>query len=257
MKKSSKELKRLAREQLNGRYSVPMGAFVIASLIPALIEIPFSMTSGNLGFSIQTVIFLLAEYLITLIGLVLNMGVVRIHLNLTRGMEFKLIQLFDPFRYGADRFFGGAVIASLFSIAANIPVTCGLTSFYQNGVSAASVLTLIVTSLVSLVLALLVALSYQFASYFLLDYPAMKVTAAFRECRRLMRGNRGRFFYLMLSFIGWECLVLCSLGIASLWVNPYITQTYTNFFLDTTGELDRIPPRHYVNVTAGYENEMY
>ena len=73
----------------------------------------------------------------------------------------------------------------------------------------------------------------------------MKVLAAFRECRLLMKGNRGRLFYLFLSFIGWSLLSLCSLGIAALWVRPYMNQTFVIFYLDCTGELDRIPVRTY------------
>ena len=47
MSRSSSELKRISRDILNNRYSVPMAAFLTASLIPTLIEIPFSMTLGD------------------------------------------------------------------------------------------------------------------------------------------------------------------------------------------------------------------
>ena len=40
MSRSSSELKRISRDILNNRYSVPMAAFLTASLIPTLIEIP-------------------------------------------------------------------------------------------------------------------------------------------------------------------------------------------------------------------------
>ena len=39
MKRSSKEIKRISRDMLNNRYSVPMGAFVAAGLILSLIHI--------------------------------------------------------------------------------------------------------------------------------------------------------------------------------------------------------------------------
>lgn len=257
MKKSSKELKRLAREQLNGRYSIPMGAFVIASLIPSIIEIPFSFTTGTLENPIQTVIFFLAEYLITLISAVLQIGVIHIHLNLTRGIPFQVSSVFDPFRRGADRFFGAAFLTSLLTVAASLPMVAAGAYLYVSGMTVATVLLCVAAGLISLVLSICVTLYFNFASYLLLDYPQMKVTAAFRECRRLMLGNKGRFLYLILSFIGWECLVACSMGIASLWVNPYISQTYVTFYLDATGELDRIPPRVYPDMTMNYSNPMY
>ncbi len=55
MSRSSSELKRISRDILNNRYSVPMAAFLTASLIPTLIEIPFSMTLGDYPGCLQTI----------------------------------------------------------------------------------------------------------------------------------------------------------------------------------------------------------
>ena len=240
MQKSNKELKRFAREQLNGKYSIPMGAFVIANLITSIIEIPFSMTLNLEGNPFQTGIYLVARYLITLIASVLQMGVVSIHLNLTRKLPYRISDIFYPFRRGADRFFLAAFFLSLFNLAANIPLFCAAANVYVNGTTVFSCLLLAAGALCSLLLTVCVSLFFQFTSYFLLDYPQMKTIAAFKESARLMRGNKGRFFYLLLSFIGWECLVFCSIGLASLWVNPYLTETYVAFYLDATGEMDRM-----------------
>ena len=239
MQKSNKELKRFAREQLNGRYSIPMGAFVIANLITSVIEIPFSMTLNVQGNPLQTGIYLMARYLIMLIATVLQIGVVSIHLNLTRKLPYRITDIFSPFRKGADRFFLAAFFLSLFDLAANVPLFLAAANVYLNGVTVSSCLLLAAGALFSLLLTVCVSLFFQFTGYFLLDYPQMKVFAAFKESVRLMHGNKGRFFYLLLSFIGWECLVFCSIGLASLWVNPYLTETYVAFYLDATGETDR------------------
>ena len=68
----------------------------------------------------------------------------------------------------------------------------------------------------------------------------MKVTNAFRESRLLMKKKKGRFLYLALSFLGWYLLILLSFGVASLWIIPYQNQTFVQFYLDATGEPDRI-----------------
>ena len=52
-----------------------------------------------------------------------------------------------------------------------------------------------------------------------------------------MKGHKGRLFYIVLSFLGMDILVLLSLGIGSLWIMPYQSQTYTLFYLDITGQL--------------------
>jgi len=58
------------------------------------------------------------------------------------------------------------------------------------------------------------------------------------ESARLMKGNKGRIFYIILSFIGWMCLGMLSFGSGLLWVIPYMQQTLIQFYLDVKGELD-------------------
>lgn len=247
MKRSSKELKRIARDILNDRYSIPMGAFLLASAIPAVIELPFSMFLGTSPTTSQLVITLIAECLILTIGFVLNAGVNRIHLNMTRGNDFQMRQLFDPFRSGTERFFLAGLLLLLLSAAASLPLIAGMFFFLVAELSAGSVMVLIVCALVSLVLTTLVSITYQFLSFILLEQPQMNIRTVFRECRLLIRGHKSRLFYILLSFLGWELLIVASFGIASLWITPYINETLTVFYLDCTGELDFIPVRTYPN----------
>lgn len=257
MKRPSKELKRIARDILNHRYSVPMGAFVTASLIAAVIEIPFSLSPQTEPATMQLVISLLAEYLILLIVLVLSAGVSKIHLNMTRNLPFRIQDIFSPFREGTERFFCAAFVMSLLIFLCCIPVIAGSLYFYYSGVFTLSVLILAGSILTSAVLCIFLALVYPFVSFLLLDYPQMKVAAAFKESRLMMLKNKGRLLYLLLSFLGWALLILCSLGIAALWVCPYMNQTMTIFYLDCTGELDRIPARDYHSDINGTKDPVY
>lgn len=243
-KRSSGELKRISRDILNDRYNIPMGAYVIAGLIPAVIRFPFSL-DGSFRTGLQLLIAFAANFLIMLIGQVLHAGVVRIHLNMTRAGSFRISQVFDPLRRGTERYFGAAFLSGALLLVCSAPVFAGSAYFSLTEVTALSVTVLTVTGLVSLALVILFALSYGFVPFFLLDYPQMKVTAAFRECRKLMQGNRRRLFGLLLGFVGYGVLVLLSFGFAMLWVGPYVTQTLVTFYLDCTCELDRIPVRSY------------
>lgn len=45
---------------------------------------------------------------------------------------------------------------------------------------------------------------------------------AISESKRLMKGNKLRLFFMELSFLGWQILCVLTLGIASLWVGPYM-----------------------------------
>ena len=42
-----KELKRIARDNLNGNYKIPMGAFLAATLIPLAVELPERCTAAS------------------------------------------------------------------------------------------------------------------------------------------------------------------------------------------------------------------
>lgn len=50
--------------------------------------------------------------------------------------------------------------------------------------------------------------------------------------RRLMVGNKWRYFVLSLSFIPWVLLSMLTLGIGFLWLIPYMNGTMTAFYLD-------------------------
>ena len=54
---------------------------------------------------------------------------------------------------------------------------------------------------------------YSQAFYILADHPEYSVTQCIEESKRLMRGNKGRLFYLQLTFIGWALLASLPSGI--------------------------------------------
>ncbi len=55
--------------------------------------------------------------------------------------------------------------------------------------------------------------------------------------RRLMKGQKGRLFWLDLSFIGWHILAILTIGIGYLWLNPYISATKAAFYEDLQNNL--------------------
>ena len=69
-----KELKRIARDNLNGNYKIPMGAFLAATLIPLAVELPFSMLQKDAQPLPVTIMFYVAEFLITLLSMVLSVN---------------------------------------------------------------------------------------------------------------------------------------------------------------------------------------
>ncbi|MDE5867059.1 MAG: DUF975 family protein, partial [Lachnospiraceae bacterium] len=83
-----------------------------------------------------------------------------------------------------------------------------------------------------LVVSVMIFLNYSQAYYLLHDFPEYSVSKLLSTSRKLMKGSKGRLFYLTVSFIPLLLLGLLSCGIACLWIAPYIDTTYTEFFLD-------------------------
>lgn len=76
------------------------------------------------------------------------------------------------------------------------------------------------------------ALALDMTYFILLDFPDKKAAGILKDSFRLIKGNRRRLFSLQLSFIPLRLLCLLTLGIGSLWLEPYIRMTYTQFYLD-------------------------
>ena len=62
-----------------------------------------------------------------------------------------------------------------------------------------------------------------------------------RTSRQMMKGYKGKRFVLDLSFIGWYLLTAITLGIASIYVYPYVFTAQTLFYEAVLKEQDQTP----------------
>ncbi len=63
-------------------------------------------------------------------------------------------------------------------------------------------------TLLFIVPGIIAAIRYSQSYYVLIDHPEYSVIQCIRESKRLMLGNKGSYFYLQLTFIGWYILAL-------------------------------------------------
>ncbi|NTW71964.1 MAG: DUF975 family protein [Eubacteriaceae bacterium] len=77
---------------------------------------------------------------------------------------------------------------------------------------------------------IIAAISYSMSFYLLVDYPMLGAMDALSFSKELMKGHKGRFFLLLLSFIGWFLLGVITLGIAYLYVIPYQNASMSVFY---------------------------
>lgn len=70
------------------------------------------------------------------------------------------------------------------------------------------------------------------------DNPNLSSKEVVEESERLMTGNRGKYFVLQLSFIGWAILACLTLGIGMFWLTPYIAIATICFYEALAGKSD-------------------
>ena len=74
------------------------------------------------------------------------------------------------------------------------------------------------------------AYAYSMAPFIMAENPNMTAREALRASEELMDGHKMDLFILELSFIGWGLLSALTLGIGSLWLNPYIQAAHAAFY---------------------------
>ena len=74
------------------------------------------------------------------------------------------------------------------------------------------------------------AIAYSQMFYIIAEFKDVSVTKAMRISIEITRGRKWDLFIMYLSFLGWDFLSLCTLGILELWLAPYKNMTYTNAY---------------------------
>ena len=241
--RKAKELKRIARGVLTGNYGMFIVAMILSSMIPSALLIPFNTMVLNdiiyKDINYQTfAIYLIATILVALVSTILQAGQIKMHLNKSRNEKAQIGDIFGQFKKRPDRFIIATILFGLLLFATMIPLiiaTAFLAALSPNFVSIIIIAVIIIASLV-----LEIYLGLRFSQYIIIlaDQEDCSAINSLKQSFQLMSGNVGRLFYIGLSFIGITLLASFSFGVALLWVQPYMTQTQVQFYLDLTGEID-------------------
>ena len=85
-------------------------------------------------------------------------------------------------------------------------------------------------SMLFIIPGIIAAYRYRFAMYDLLENPELSPMEALRMSSAQTYGYKTDLFVMDLSFLGWYILAALTLGILSIWVTPYHTQTEVGYF---------------------------
>lgn len=239
MRMKIKELKRIARGNLHGHYLNLIRIFVFCNFIVALLEMPFSMMTNDVQFSTQNIIYNVAVTLIGIASVVLTAGQYRIHLKLARSGEMHLMELFEPVKYQSNQFIFTELILFGVSLVTMLPMFGGLFLIYTSQEITDYVYALILST-VSMVLATYISLTFDLVYFVMNDNASLSMMQALKYTKEMVTSHRKRYLFMQLSFLGMLLLAGLSFGLGMLWVQPYMVQTTTLFYLDVKGELPEL-----------------
>ncbi|MBT9776310.1 DUF975 family protein [Clostridium sp. MCC353] len=245
--RTSAELKQLAKRALLGKYGTAVGAvlvnyavmigiglalyfFLIVGVLAAALSGSASVSSAPVIAVIIVVVALFFAMMI--IEYMLMPGYVNLYFNICRGRSYALGDLLFAFKHAPGKFF----VISLIMVGV-VVVTSGISfglsmlgwGFHNFWLQMAMEWGFI---LVLYVLMFLFYLNFGQTLFILVDNPQKGIMEALQESCRMMNGNRGRYFRLILSFIGWMFMAYLSMGLAILWLMPYMGCTFAYFYLD-------------------------
>ena len=162
-----------------------------------LIIIAISAVIGALNFI--PFLGMIASILVTP---ALSLGLIIIYLGITNGKKAEIADLFKGFNQYV-----------------NVIVLYVLVAVFT-----------MLWSLLLVIPGIIKAYSYSMSFYILAEHPEMSAREALNESKAMMVGHKWEFFVLQLSFILWGLLGAITLGIAYIWIAPYMTTTYTNYY---------------------------
>ena len=247
MKTSSSELKRRARRNLKGRYGLCIGIQFLVGAVLLAISLVYVLTSFSMGlvdpFSAGTQ-NISAGYMAVRAGIYLSFlavlsiyslfmpGILKIYLNICTGHTARLSDLLFAFQNKPHKFIGLYFINVLIGFIWAIPYFVVLAVALITDFIPVMVVLLVLTYLLLLIGSIITMLFLSQTMFLLIESPNQRLWNCLKESVRMMKGNKGRLFYLYLSFFGMIILGYCSLGIGFLWVFPYIQATMTEYYLD-------------------------
>ena len=193
MKRSNGELKGMARQMLLGRYQVPMLAMILSSLIPSLFLLPFNyLCSERSTIPMQAVLYYLASFIITLIELLLNCGVKRIHLSIARGQQAQVSDMFWVIKNRPDRILIGGFLITLITWIPLIPSFVFDLMAPDTLSTAVYLLISELLSMAGLFVGFLITLPLYFVFWIYAEDPDIDTREAFRRSLTLTRGAKWR-----------------------------------------------------------------
>ncbi len=228
---SSPELKASAKARLRAVSGIVTGATAIYYGIAFFMDFSISFLPVETASAIGLILSCIFSLASAIISGMLGVGYQYLFLKLYCGQQISANDVFYAFGHDTKKVLGLSAVMAAFSTVPFIPFT------YFAGRCAVSLKSMDIALAFffltpAVVISTLVKIVYSQLYYLMLDFPDYSVRALFRRSRLLMRGHKGRLFYIIVSFLPLELLGILTCGVGLLWIYPYKQAVITEFYLD-------------------------
>lgn len=228
--KTSAELKSLAKESLMGKYGSTIGLSIVYVLMIYLC----SWIASMFGF-FPGIIGKFLSYAMSLVSSIFagffSYGLCFAFLKIACGSPAFTNDIFAGFRKHRKEILKAQAYRSLLTFIGMIPCYIFMEIVDLNKHPNLLGINMLLFAL-GMVVQTMVTLIYNQTFYIMLDFPNYNAKEALAFSRKLMKKNKGRYLYLLVSFLPLMLLSLLTCCIGLLWLFPYMQTTYAFFYLD-------------------------
>lgn len=232
------DIRKSAREALSGKW----GKAILILLAYFLFTFALGFVSGLVEDI--ALLSLIVEIATVVVSIPVSFGLIASFIKLKRGEEVKA---FDFITYGFTNFSKGWKVAGnmllkmwlpillyvLATIAFSFITAFGITASAMSDSASLMVIAMIVgiaLFIAAFVYLFITSLSYSLSYFIAYDNEAMSGKEVVEKSKEMMKGNRGKYVLLQLSFIGWVILSIFTLYIGMLWLTPYMQVAMVCFY---------------------------
>ena len=173
-------------------------------------------------------------FIAALVAAVFSAGQCYLYLNIARGREARVGDIFYFFQNQPDRVIIASFVLATLDLVATIPyyyyvftASPGKTTDEQLHYLILVLVLLLSSSALNVILTTPFAMSY----YLLADDPSMNGWTALKSSVALMKGNMMKYLLMELSFVPMLLLSVLTLYIVLIWVLPHLFMSETIFYL--------------------------
>lgn len=211
-------IKKNAKQQLKGKLLLASGTLLLGQILSNMDLL--SPESYSFKDTETSMTFTTLRILSFLLNGVICLGVSRFSLNIINNRE-------------------EARFSNLFS---------GFSVYLKTlGLHILSMLAIMLGTTLLIVPGIIISLMFSQAYYILSEDDDKSIIQCLRESSQMMKGHKWELFVLQISFLGWLLLVVVTLGLAAIWVEPYAQITFANYYLELKKSIvdDKINNSHF------------